>query len=215
MAARTARAGTGRSEASSLERGLRVLLAISDRGQVRVGALRDQLGLPTSTVYRYLRPLRDLGLVTEIDGYYRISKRMLPHDRAVSNDVLALIARPTLKTLARDTGETALLTIRVGISALRLAQVESANPVRMAFEVGQLLPLQAGAASRVLLAYAPPDVVAEVFGASCPCTRRPPPTPGSCGVSSTAHARWDSPPRAASTSPGHSRWRCRCSTATM
>jgi DNA-binding IclR family transcriptional regulator len=168
MAARTARAGTDRSEASSLERGLRVLLAISDRGQVRVGALRDQLGLPTSTVYRYLRPLRDLGLVTEIDGYYRISERLLPHDRAVSNDVLALIARPILKTLARDTGETALLTIRVGMSALCLAQVESANPVRMAFEVGQLLPLQAGAASRVLLAYAPRDVVAEVFGGVLP-----------------------------------------------
>ena len=45
------------------------------------------------------------------------------------------------------------------MSVMCLAQVESANPVRMAFEVGQMLPLQAGAASRVLLAYAPAKVV--------------------------------------------------------
>jgi DNA-binding IclR family transcriptional regulator len=65
--------------------------------------------------------------------------------------------------LARDSGETALLTIRVGMSVMCLAQVESANPVRMAFEVGQVLPLQAGAASRVLLAYAPANVVEAVL----------------------------------------------------
>ncbi len=163
MATGAAHGRPGRSATTSLERGLGVLLAIFDRGQVRVDALVEELGLPTSTVYRYLRQLRDLGLVTEIDGCYRLGQRLLAPDRSIPSDVLAHLARPTLQVLARDTGETALLTIRAGSSVLCLAQVESTNPVRMAFEVGQVLPLHAGAASRVLLAYAPPDVIDEVL----------------------------------------------------
>jgi DNA-binding IclR family transcriptional regulator len=163
MSTQPAGARPDRAEATSFERGLRVLLAISEGGQVKVNALVEQLGLPPSTVYRYLRPLRDLGLVRESDGYYRVGERLMTPDRGLSNDVLAHLARPTLQALARESGETALLTIRVGMSVMCLAQVESANPVRMAFEIGQVLPLQAGAASRVLLAYAPAKVVEAVF----------------------------------------------------
>lgn len=157
-----------RTEASSLERGLRVLLAIADGGQVRVGDLCERLDMPTSTMYRYLRPLRELGLVAEDHGRYRLGERLLMRNRAVPNDLLALIARPLLERLARETGETALVTVRVGLSAMCLAQVESSNPVRMAFEVGQLLPLQAGAASRILLAHAPAAVVDEALNGELP-----------------------------------------------
>jgi DNA-binding IclR family transcriptional regulator len=157
-----------RPAVSSFERGLRVLIAICDRDQVRVEDLVGQLGLPASTVYRYLRPLRELDLVKESGGYYRIGSRLAGDGRGVSNETLALLARPILAELARDTGETALLTIRIGSHALCLDQVQSPHPVRMAFEVGQVLPLQAGAASRVLLAYAPAEVVERVLGDALP-----------------------------------------------
>lgn len=157
-----------RPRASSFERGLGVLIAICDRDPVRVEDLVTQLGLPASTVYRYLRPLRDLDLVTESDGYYRVGDRLAGNGRAVSNETLALLARPILAELARDTGETALVTIRVGNHALCLAQVQSPHPVRMAFEIGQVLPLEAGAGSRVLLAHAPPEAVERVLGRDLP-----------------------------------------------
>ena len=153
---------------SSFERGLRVLIAICERDRVRVEDLVSQLGLPASTVYRYLRPLRELGLVKESDGYYRVGSRLAGDGRGVSNETLSLLARPLLTELARDTGETALLTIRIGSHALCLDQVQSPHPVRMAFEVGQVLPLQAGAASRVLLAYAPDEVVERILGEELP-----------------------------------------------
>ena len=78
-----------RPPASSFERGLRVLIAICDRDQVRVEDLVSQLGLPASTVYRYLRPLRELGLVRESDGYYRVGSRLAGDGRGVSNETLA------------------------------------------------------------------------------------------------------------------------------
>ncbi len=152
----------GRSRAgeeSSLERGLRVLLAVADREAVRVDALVEQVGLPASTVYRYLRSLRDLGLVEETDGWYRPGDRLAHPDRAVANVTLASIAKPMLRELAAETGETALVTVRAGMAALCVEQAESPKHMRMAFEIGQLLPLHAGAASRILLAYAPPEVI--------------------------------------------------------
>ena len=107
---------------------------------VRVDALVEQVGLPASTVYRYLRSLRDLGLVEETDGWYRPGDRLAHPDRAVANATLASIAKPILRELAAETGETALVTVRAGMAALCVEQAESPKHMRMAFEIGQLLP---------------------------------------------------------------------------
>ena len=163
MAVLPDRASSGSGGGTSLERGLRVLLAVSDRGSVRVDSLVEQLGLPASTVYRYLRTLRDLGLVEETDGWYRPGEH-LGTTRRVSNSTLGSLAKPILRPLAAETGETALITVRAGMAALCVEQVESPSHMRMAFEIGQVLPLQAGAASRVLLAYAPQDVIERALG---------------------------------------------------
>ncbi|MBA2756647.1 MAG: helix-turn-helix domain-containing protein, partial [Chloroflexi bacterium] len=45
------------SDDSSLARGLRLLLTISDRGEIRADELSVLLETPLSTVYRYLRTL--------------------------------------------------------------------------------------------------------------------------------------------------------------
>ena len=44
-------------EDTSFARGLRLLLAIADRGEIRADELSGLLGSPVSTVYRYLRTL--------------------------------------------------------------------------------------------------------------------------------------------------------------
>jgi DNA-binding IclR family transcriptional regulator len=109
-----------------------------------------------STTYRYLRDLRLAGVVAEERGQYRPALRL-------GGGGLRSLARPALEELAAATGETALIAIRSGTHALCLDQVESRHGTRMAFRVGQRIPLHAGAASRVLLAYAPPAVLAEVL----------------------------------------------------
>src|SRR5947209_18852550 len=99
------RAQSDGAEGTSLERGLRVLLAVSDRGSVRVDSLIEQVGLPASTVYRYLRTLRELALVEEADGWYRPGERLGRTGRAVSNSTVAALAKPILRSLAVQTGE--------------------------------------------------------------------------------------------------------------
>ena len=55
------------AEDTSFARGLRVLLTIADRGEIRADELGTLLEMPVSTVYRYLRTLSDFGFVDRLD----------------------------------------------------------------------------------------------------------------------------------------------------
>jgi len=148
----------------SFVRGLKVLICVAESGEVRADRIADDVAVPLSTVYRYLRTLRDLDLVEERDGSYlpgwrlqELSGQDLTHTRLVE------LGHTFLRELRDVTGETAVLTVRAGTHAMCLRQVESRHPMRMAFRVNQLLPLYAGAGQRVLLAHAPQTVIDRVL----------------------------------------------------
>jgi DNA-binding IclR family transcriptional regulator len=156
---------------TSFARGLRVLTAVLDGAPVRADELVAALGLPQSTTYRYLRDLRERGLVEEVDGAYRPGRALRGETAgAASRTDLRRLARPTLEHLAEASGETALIAVRAGSHAVCLDQIESTHAMRMAFRPGERLPLHAGAASRVLLAFAPPGVASPAE----PITERTP-----------------------------------------
>ena len=50
---------------TSLARALGVLAIVVDRGEARADEIAEELALPVSTVYRYLRDLREAGFVVE------------------------------------------------------------------------------------------------------------------------------------------------------
>jgi len=164
------------AEDTSFARGLRLLLTISDRGEIRADELSSILDMPSSTVYRYLRTLGEFGFVDRHDGRYRLGPRLLiGAGSKVTSERLVRLADPVLRMLAEETGETALIVRRVGLSALCLHQVEAKQPLRVALEPGAMAPLYAGAMSRVLLAYAPPEILDEVIAQGIqPVTDRTP-----------------------------------------
>lgn len=154
------------SNNSSLARGLRVLLLALGHGEASASALASELDLPLSTVYRYLRTLKEFGLLVEHQGRFGAGDALLSQQPlGLPGQVLVGLARPILEELTRQTGETAVLTTRVGSLVLCLDQTESPHAVRVAFRIGQLLPIYAGAASRVLLAHAPQALIKEVLSA--------------------------------------------------
>jgi DNA-binding IclR family transcriptional regulator len=179
----TARESTARdhppeeaAEDTSFARGLRLLLTISDRGEIRADELSSILDMPSSTVYRYLRTLGEFGFVDRHEGRYRLGPRLLiGAGSKVTSERLIRLADPILRMLAEETGETALIVRRVGLSALCLHQVEAKQPLRVALEPGAMAPLYAGAMSRVLLAFAPPGILEEVVAQGLqPVTERTP-----------------------------------------
>lgn len=152
------------AEDTSFARGLRLLLTVADRGEVRADELSSLLEMPLSTVYRYLRTLGDFGFVDRHGGQFRLGPRLLIGTGAtVSSERLIRHADPALRMLVRETGETAVVVRRIGLSCVCLHQIECDAALRVTLEPGSMSPLYAGAPSRVLLAFAPPEVLAEVL----------------------------------------------------
>jgi DNA-binding IclR family transcriptional regulator len=151
---------------SALARGLEVLDAVADRGHVRVGELSALLSLPQSTVYRYVRQLRDSGYLHEADGYYSLGPRFQPANGRREAGHLVEVAGPILRSLCEVSGEAVILTVRVGDTALCLDRIMPARRYVLSFRRGTARPLYAGASATVLLAYAPPEVIDRALAAA-------------------------------------------------
>ena len=155
------------AEDTSFARGLRVFLAIADRGEVRADELGAILETPVSTIYRYLRTLTEFGFVERSESGYHVGPRLqITGGPSVTSEELIRIAEPVLRVLVASTGETALIARRVGRSAVCLHEAQTAQPLRVTCEPGTAIPLHAGALSIVLLAYAPASVRADALASA-------------------------------------------------
>ena len=154
---------------TSFARGLNVLVAVAENGDVTVEDVAAELAMPLSTAYRYIRTLRDFELVEEHEGRYVPGWRLLElSGQHLTHARLAEIGASVLRDIVEALSETAVLTVRVGTQAMCLRQVESPHAIRYAFRINQLLPLHAGAGQRVLLAYAPPTVIQRLLASPLP-----------------------------------------------
>ena len=140
------------AEDTSFARGLRVLLTIADRGEIRVDELSGLLETPVSTIYRYLRTLTEFGFVDRTASGYRLGPRLvIGRGTNVSSEELICVADPVLQSLATETGETAVITRRIGLAAVCLHEAQSPQPLRVNLAPGTSIPLHRGAFAKVLL----------------------------------------------------------------
>jgi DNA-binding IclR family transcriptional regulator len=152
-------------EDTSFARGLRVLLTIADRGEIRADELSTLLETPVSTIYRYLRTLSEFGFIDRQGAGYQLGPRLIIGSGAnVTAEELIRTAEPVLRLLADETGETALIVRRIGLGVACLLEVPSNQPLRVSFGSGASLALDTGAFGKALLAFAPADIQDEVLG---------------------------------------------------
>ncbi|HEX5192480.1 MAG TPA: IclR family transcriptional regulator [Solirubrobacteraceae bacterium] len=156
---------TATTPSSTLARGLVLLTTLSERGQARADELAAAAGLPVSTTYRYLRLMREHGFAVDRAGVYDCGPLLADRSQPPGDyGGLVAVAGPLMERLTHATQETVTLAVRVGVShVLCVHQTESPRSTRTAFRIGQRLPLHAGAGERVLLAFAPPEVIEMVL----------------------------------------------------
>jgi IclR family acetate operon transcriptional repressor len=139
-----------------------VLMAFVGAGSVMgVSEISRSLGLSKAVVYRILRSLesRELLVFEEPGRGYRLGPAAAALGAwALRNLDLRKVASPVLRRLQGETGETATVSELLGASRVYLDQVPSPQEIRMTVELGRPFPLHAGASSRVILAFAPPDL---------------------------------------------------------
>lgn len=128
--------------------------------------LSTHLGLPRSTLHRFLVSLESHGILHRDfdDRRWRLGYRLFIWGSiAVESTGLRHIARPIMRDLVAATGETALLTTYHNQEIICIEKVETGHPVRMTLDVGNRRSPHAGASCKVLMAYLPEEEIEAII----------------------------------------------------
>jgi len=154
-----------RKRITGLHKGLQILSCFGPQKEsLSAREIAEIFGVPPSTVYRYLDTLIEDGFLTRNrkNGTYRLGYMLLHLGNQVSQSVGFLeITKPHLSDLSRRFDETVLLMVRSGGRVVCLDMKETSKPIRLNMKIGTVLPLYAGASSKVLLAYQPEQFIKD------------------------------------------------------
>ena len=137
-----------------LDRCVWVLEAV-EAGARTLSDVVAETGLTRPTAHRLLLALERHELLTRVGGRgYRLGPRLLRLSAVAMRELpMRDLAHPALERLARTTGESAQLYVRAGDRRVCVDTVESTSELRTIVDIGASLPLTAGSAGKVFLAW--------------------------------------------------------------
>jgi DNA-binding IclR family transcriptional regulator len=127
---------------------------------VSLAYVRSALDMPKSSTHRLLGELAGLGIVRRTeDGRYSLGPRLLYWGEAAAETFdLRTLAEPSMRHLRDQVGESVHLYVRDRDTRTCIAAVEARHELRPFIQLGRPLPLRAGAAGKLLLAFADDDI---------------------------------------------------------
>jgi len=148
--------GAEASGVGVLDRCVAILDAV-ERGARTVPAIAEATGLHRATTHRLSKALEHHGFLSFDEGRgYRLGSKLLRLAATATRELpLRDLAHPVLERLAVSTGESAQLYVQDADRRVCIDAVESANELRTIVDVGASLPITAGSAGKVFLAFAP------------------------------------------------------------
>ena len=142
---------------SVLEKASELIDALGQAGEpLALGKVRTLLGTPKSSTHRLLNELASLGIVRRTeDGRYSLGPRLLYWGEAAADTFdMRAIAEQSMRRLRDELGESIHLYVREQETRICIAAVEARHELRPFIQLGRPLPLRAGAAGKLLLAFA-------------------------------------------------------------
>lgn len=144
----------------AVERALTILSAFGEgASDMPLAELARRTGLYKSTILRICTSLEaHRFLIRGADGVFRLGPELWRLGALYRRSFdLGEYVRPVLRRMVAETRETASFYVRDGDERVCLYRLNSPRPVRHHLDEGVRLPLDRGAAGRVLLAFADPD----------------------------------------------------------
>jgi len=147
----------GASGVGVLDKTVAVLNAL-EAGPASLAQLVAATGLARPTAHRIAVALeRHRVLTRDSQGRFVLGPRITELAAAAGEDRLLAVAQPVLAQLRDMTGESAQLYRRQGDARICVAAAERASGLRDTVPVGAVLPMTAGSAAQILLAWEEPD----------------------------------------------------------
>lgn len=152
----------------TLEKAVKILECFTrDKAEMGVREVARQVALSTSATGRLMLSMRELGLLSQdpTNRNYRLGPRVLTWAGTyLFHSDIRNVAYPLMQDLHRKTQETISLYLLDGNERVCIERLESTQNLRfVAPRVGLHLPLHAGSAGKVLLAYLPEKQQNEIL----------------------------------------------------
>lgn len=150
----------------ALSHAIDVLEALGRSGEMGVSEISREIGLSKTAVYNILGTFEARRMVNRdpATSRYRLGWRVYELGaELLRHNELAPIARPLLRELAQETGETVLFGIFDHMGVTYVDRVESHRSIRMVAAPGRQAPLHATASGKLLLAYQPAEVIEAIL----------------------------------------------------
>lgn len=158
---------TEQNTIKSLDRAMEVFEYLSEAQSKTLSALAADMGQSPATVYRILITLEGRGLV-EFDAEDQVwnvgAQAFVIGARFLRRTSLLDRARPLLRKLMHETGETANLGREQNGRVLFLSQVETHETIRAFFPPGTLSPMHSSGIGKALLAQMYEDQLDRTLG---------------------------------------------------
>jgi DNA-binding IclR family transcriptional regulator len=146
-----------------LDRSMTILDAVQAGARTHASIARET-GFPRTTTFRLLKSMEAHGLLEYVDEGYRLGPRLLTiAASALQEPSLRDVGHPALQRLAATTGESAQLYVASLGERVCVDSVESTSELRTYVEIGAVLPVWAGSAGKVFMAWMPPAAQREVM----------------------------------------------------
>lgn len=157
--------GTGPDFIEALARGLHVLRSFSSTYPVmKLSDVAKAADLARPTARRILLTLEELGYVRNDDGNYSLTPRVLELGMAYIGALnLWDIAKPHLRDLVSQTGESSSMAQLDGSDIVYVARVAVPKLIALRVEIGTRFPALQTSQGKVLLAALTPDEVRRVL----------------------------------------------------
>src|SRR3954467_10504469 len=135
-----------------------LVLSALESGPATLAGLVGATGLARPTAHRLAVALEHHRMVArDMQGRFILGPRLAELAAAAGEDRLLATAGPVLTHLRDMTGESAQLYRRRGDRRICVAAAERLSGLRDTVPVGSTLPMKAGSAAQVLLAWSPED----------------------------------------------------------
>jgi DNA-binding IclR family transcriptional regulator len=175
-------AGGGAEPGRSVTSRIMAVLGAFDNAAPRLSLseIAARSGLPLTTAHRLLGELTAWGaLARRSDGRYEIGRRLWELGLLAPVQLeLRQVAAPFLLDVHTATRDTVHLAVREDLSALYVERISGRESVPVVSQVGTRLPLHATGVGKVLLAWAPDDVIERALRAPARPTRHTVVEPG-------------------------------------
>jgi len=166
------RPGKSKARLSSVANALRLMKVFSDEEpEIGISALAQRLGLAKSTVHRLAATLMDAGMLEQNaeSGKYRLGLAVFELGALVRRKMdISSEARPFLRTLRDQTGETIHLAVLDHASVLYINKMESLQAIRMSSNVGARAPVHCTGDGKALLAFQAEEIVDRIIKSGLP-----------------------------------------------